>query len=63
MRQINEVIEDLSWPLPNILDLLDKSAGCKIWSAIDMIGGYQQMRIPEKYEHLTAFRCHLGVYY
>lgn len=62
MRQVNSAIKDLSWPLPHIQDLLDKSRGCKVWTTIDLVSGYQQQRISPESEHLTAFRSPLGVF-
>jgi len=62
MRQLNDAIKDYSWPLPNILSLLDRSKGCKVWSTLDMVSGYQQMRVHPDSEILTAFRCPLGVF-
>lgn len=62
MRQLNDAIKDMSWPIPDILSLLDKSRGCTVWSSLDMVSGYQQMRIAPESEELTAFRCPLGVF-
>ena len=62
MRQLNDAIKDYSWPLPNIHSLLDRCKGSTVFSTIDMVSGYQQVRIHPDSESLTAFRCPLGVY-
>jgi hypothetical protein len=62
MRQVNAGLKDATWPIPNIQELLDRTRNCTTWSVIDLVQGYQQMRITPESEHLTAFRTPLGVY-
>lgn len=35
------------WPLPNIVDLLDSFAHAKIFSALDMLKGFNQIAVAE----------------
>ena len=62
MRQVNEGLEDGTWPIPNIQELLDRTRGAKLFSIIDLAAGYQQMRITENSKWLTAFRTPIGTY-
>jgi hypothetical protein len=61
-RQLNKVTVKNKYPLSRIDDLFDQLKDEKIFSKIDLISGYHQVRI--KYEDInkTAFRTRYGHY-
>ena len=61
-RDLNEVTIKDRHPLPLINDLLDRVAGAKVFSKLDLKGAYNLMRMKKGEEWKTAFRCRLGHY-
>ena len=52
------------FPIPRIDKIMDM-VGCtkpKIFSSLDLMRGYHQVRMDEDSKHKTAFTCHLGLY-
>ncbi|XP_019179525.1 PREDICTED: uncharacterized protein LOC109174725 [Ipomoea nil] len=51
------------FPLPNINQLVDGTAGCALMSFLDAFRGYHQIFMQEDDEEKTAFTTHEGVFY
>ena len=61
-RQLNNVTIKNKYPLPRIDDLFYQLKNAKIFSEIDLISGYHQVRIKEEYINKTTFRTSYGHY-
>ncbi len=61
-RALNKIKIADSNPARLISEALDQVAGAKIFSQIDLIGAYHQMRIREKECHKTAIRTRFGAF-
>jgi hypothetical protein len=61
-RSLNEVIIKNKYPLPRIEDLFDQMKGASIFSKIDLISGYHQLKIQESDIPKTAFCTRYGLY-
>jgi len=61
-RRLNaSTIPDV-YPLPLINQTYNDLAAAKWYTLIDLVSAYQQCRIAEGYEHLTAFRTQFGMF-
>ena len=61
-RALNKITIKNRYPLPRVDDLLDKLQGAKIFSSLDLLSGYHQLRLlPEECER-TAFKTPEGLY-
>ena len=61
-RGLNELTRKNSYPMPQVDNLLDQLRGARLFSAIDLMQGYYQIRIkPEDCEKM-AFRTPQGLY-
>jgi hypothetical protein len=60
--QPNKVTIKNKYPLPRIYDLFDQLKGSRIFSKIDLISGYHQVRIKEEDINKTTFRTRYGHY-
>ena len=60
--QLNKVIVNNKYPLPQIYYLFDQMRGAKVFSNIELRSGYHQVRIKEEYIHKKSFRTRYGHY-
>ena len=59
-RQLNRVTIKNRYPLPRIDDLFDQLRGARVYSKIDLLTGYHQLRVRETDIPKTAFRTRYG---
>lgn len=56
LRQLNSrTIQDDSYALPRVEEILDCLSGSHYFSVLDMKSGYYQVEIPEEHKERTAF--------
>src|SRR5204863_7144021 len=61
-RALNKVTVKNRYLLPRIEELMDRLAGAKYFSKIDLYSGYHQIRIKKEDVPKTAFRTRYGHY-
>ena len=61
-RQLNKFSVKNKYPFPRIDDLFDQMRGAKVFSNIDLIFGYHQVRIKDEDIHKKTFRTRYGHY-
>ena len=61
-RGLNKLTRKNSYPMPRVDDLLDHLRGARLFSAIDLIQGFYQIRIKPEDCGKTAFRTPQGLY-
>ena len=61
-RQLNKLTVKNKYPLPKIDDLFDQLKSASIFSKIDLLSGYHQLRIKDVDVHKTMFRTRYGHY-
>ncbi|GJZ13752.1 putative reverse transcriptase domain-containing protein [Tanacetum coccineum] len=59
-RKLNKLTVKNCYPLSRIDDLFDQLQGSSVYSKIDMLSGYHQLRIKEEDILITAFRTRYG---
>lgn len=59
-RLLNDITIKMRFPLPRIDDLLDAAQGAQYFSALDLAGGYFQLKIAEEDMPKTAFSTPFG---
>lgn len=62
LRLLNSVTVKSRAPIPRIDDLLDNLSGKKVFSLLDLSGGYHQLLLPESDKPKTAFATPFGHY-
>ena len=61
-RALNDVTVSDSYPLPRLDDVIERLAGARYFSSLDMAGGFWQIPIREKDKEKTAFVTPEGLY-
>jgi hypothetical protein len=61
-RALNAITAKDRFPMPRIDDLLDQLHGTKVFSSLDLLSGYYQVRIVDEDVPKTAFTTHHGLY-
>lgn len=59
-RALNDLTENISYPMPFTTDLLEQIGKAKYFSSIDLASGYWQIRMNEASKRLTTFNSFLG---
>jgi hypothetical protein len=59
---LNKVTVANRYPLPRIDDLLDKMQGATVFSTLDLLSAYHQIRLTDEDIPKTAFRTPTGLY-
>ena len=61
-QQINKVIMKNKYLVPRIEDLFDQLKGASVFSKVDMLSGYYQLRVKDADVPKTTFRTRYGHY-
>jgi hypothetical protein len=61
-RELNKVTIKNKYPLPRIDDLFDQLKGASVFSKIDLLSGYHQLKVREEDVPKTAIRTRYGHY-
>ena len=63
-RGINKGTIPDCYPIPRIDDLIDTIGRChgKIFTTLDLLKGYHQIKMAPESKEKTAFTCHLGLF-
>ena len=61
-RELNSITVKDSYPLPQIVDTIDSLGGSQVFSTLDLMAGYWQVRLTEDAKKKTTFVTHLGAY-
>ena len=63
-RALNRDTVPDKYPIPRIDELIDRVGACKakIFSALDLMKGYHQMKVRDEDKLKTVFVCHQGLY-
>jgi len=59
-RQLNKVTVKNRYPLPRIDDLMDQLVGALVFSKIDLMSSYHQIKVKDEDMQKTAFRTRYG---
>ncbi len=61
-RALNKMTIQNKYPIPRIDDLIERMAGAKCFSSLDLASGYHQIKIAEEDRPKTAFSTPFGHY-
>ena len=59
---LNKLTIKDKFPLLRPDDLIDQIGSASVFTKLDLMSGYHQMRIKSEHVPLTAFRTHYGLY-
>ena len=62
LRKLNSVVQLLPVPLPKISDLVNKIAGYRFYTTLDMSHAFWQLRVPQEDRKFLAFTSIFGNY-
>uniref|UniRef100_A0A0N5CAI3 RNA-directed DNA polymerase n=1 Tax=Strongyloides papillosus TaxID=174720 RepID=A0A0N5CAI3_STREA len=61
-RLINKLIQAQNHHIPRIDSILDKAAGKKFYTSLDLKNGFHQLTLDKSSRHLTGFPTHMGIF-
>ena len=62
LQKINDKTIDDKYPIPNIMDILDKLGRSNYFTTLDLASGFHQIEIDKKDVEKTAFKkCSINV--
>lgn len=61
-RELNRKTRVEKHPVPRLEEIIDRMAGAKVFSTIDLKAGYHQIRVDPRDTHKTAFQFERGKY-
>lgn len=61
-RKLNDKTVDDKYPIPNIVDILDKLGRCQYFTTLDLASGFYQVEMDPKDIHKTGFNVERGHY-
>lgn len=61
-RKLNDKTIDDKYPIPNIVDILDKLGRCQYFTTLDLASGFYQVEMEPKDIHKTGFNVERGHY-
>ena len=59
-RRLNSFMEDVTFPMPRISDIMGAYIGCDVFSATDVYHTFYTVRIDKASRHITTFSCKFG---
>ena len=62
LTAVNKALIPERYPLPTMEELTEKIAGCTVFSKVDLLWGYLQLRLAPEVRYLTAFVSHIGCF-
>ena len=62
MRAANQAIKRERHPIPTVEDLIVDLNGATVFSKIDLNQGYHQLELDEKFQSITTFSTHIGLF-
>ncbi len=57
---LNSFVEDVTFPMPHISDIIGVYIGCDVFSATDVYHAFYMVCIDKASHHVTAFSCEFG---
>ena len=57
LRRLNSFVEDVTFPMPHISDIMGAYIRCDVFSATDVYHAFYTVRIDKASHHITAFSC------
>ncbi|XP_043246361.1 uncharacterized protein K02A2.6-like [Amphibalanus amphitrite] len=55
LKKVNQAVMPSKYPLPDMMDMLDKLKGAAVFSSLDMKSAFNQLPLHEESRNLTAF--------
>ncbi len=60
IHRLNSFVEDVTFPMPHISDIMGAYIGCDVFSATDVYHAFYTVHIDKASRHVTAFSCEFG---
>ena len=61
-RAVNDQTDLISWPLPNIDEIIAETGGCRVFSTVDLLKGFWQQPLTEETKKYSAFVTPFGTF-